>query len=536
MGWRAIFGVLLGSVALVAYLVWKWMPETRSSQAPPPRPREMLAAATTLLRMPLFAACVVQSGVVYATFLVFISLTPYVMVSALGRSPTEFGMYYVLIALGYFFGSWSVGRWMTSREQHWMIRRGIVLQLAGAATALILFAVGLGHPLTLFVPLAVLTYGQGLSLPNVTATSVSLVPEQAGVASSVLGFLQQVIGAVSVQWMGIFPTDTALPMLIFCTAGLRGRYGRVAAAAAFRRHTASRAGAAEFRSGATMSYAGNPDHDHGTAPRLGVLLVNLGTPDAPTVPAVRRYLAEFLSDPAHHRGPALVRWLVLHGVILRFRPRLSAHAYRQIWTPAGSPLLVHSTALAAGLRTALTTATADRTELELAMTYGQPAIAHALERLRGRNVRRLLVLPLYPQYSATTTGAIFDRVTDELSRWRWVPEFRFATHYYDEVAYLAAVADSIARHWQCTAASTCCFRFTRYRSGTSLPAIRIHCHCHATARGVAERSISTQRLDRELPVTFWPRAVAAALHRGDAGAAGTRGRASRQRGLPGLRR
>jgi len=217
MGWRAIFGVLLGTVGFVAYLVWKRMPETRSSQAPPPRPREMLAAATTLLRMPLFAACVVQSGVVYATFLVFISLTPYVMVSALGRSPTEFGMYYVLIALGYFFGSWSVGRWMTSREQHWMIRRGIVLQLAGAATALILFAVGLGHPLTLFVPLAVLTYGQGLSLPNVTATSVSLVPEQAGVASSVLGFLQQVIGAVSVQWMGIFPTDTALPMLIFCT-------------------------------------------------------------------------------------------------------------------------------------------------------------------------------------------------------------------------------------------------------------------------------------------------------------------------------
>jgi len=157
-----------------------------------------VAAAAQLLRMPVFAACVAQSAVVYATFLVFISLTPYVMVSALGRSPTEFGMYYVLIALGYFFGSWSVGRWMTSREQHWMIARGLALQLAGATTALILFALGFGHPLTLFVPLAVLTYGQGLALPNVTATSVSLVPEHAGVASSVLGFLQQVIGAVSV--------------------------------------------------------------------------------------------------------------------------------------------------------------------------------------------------------------------------------------------------------------------------------------------------------------------------------------------------
>ena len=236
-----------------------------------------------------------------------------------------------------------------------------------------------------------------------------------------------------------------------------------------------------------MSYAGNPDHDHGTAPTLGVLLVNLGTPDAPTIPAVRRYLAEFLSDPRIIEGPALVRWLVLHGVILRFRPRLSAHAYRQVWTPAGSPLLVHSTALAAGLRTALTTVTADRTELELAMTYGQPSIAHALERLRGRNVRRLLVLPLYPQYSATTTGAIFDRVTDELSRWRWVPEFRFATHYYDEVAYLAAVADSIARHWQVHGRKHLLFSFHSIPQRYFAAGDPYHCHCHATARGVAER-------------------------------------------------
>src|SRR6476659_151904 len=97
----------------------------------------------------------------------------------------------------------------------------------------------------------------------------------------------------------------------------------------------------------SMAFLPEPAFAHDRPRRIGVLLVNLGTPDAPTIPAVRRYLAEFLSDPRIIEGPALVRWLVLHGVILRFRPRLSAHAYRQVWTPAGSPLLVHSTALAA---------------------------------------------------------------------------------------------------------------------------------------------------------------------------------------------
>ena len=236
-----------------------------------------------------------------------------------------------------------------------------------------------------------------------------------------------------------------------------------------------------------MSYAGDPDHDHGTAPRLGVLLVNLGTPDAPTIPAVRRYLAEFLSDPRIIEGPALVRWLILHGVILRIRPRLSAHAYAQVWTPAGSPLLVHSTALATKLRAALTIATGARSELELAMTYGQPAIAPALERLRSRNVRRLLVLPLYPQYSATTTGAVFDRVVRELSRWRWVPELRFVTHYHDDTAYLAAVTDSIARHWQTHGRKHLLFSFHSIPQRYFAAGDPYHCHCHATARGVAER-------------------------------------------------
>jgi DHA1 family bicyclomycin/chloramphenicol resistance-like MFS transporter len=168
--------------------------------------------------MPLFVGCVLQSAVVYATFAVFISLTPYIMVSALGRSSTEFGLYYLLIAAGYFFGNWAVGRLMVSHEPQWMVTRGLALQFVGSTTALALVACGLQHPLVIFVPMALLAFGQGLSLPNVTATSVSLAPQHAGVASSVIGFLQQIIGAISVQWMGVFPTDTPYPMLIFCTA------------------------------------------------------------------------------------------------------------------------------------------------------------------------------------------------------------------------------------------------------------------------------------------------------------------------------
>jgi ferrochelatase len=236
-----------------------------------------------------------------------------------------------------------------------------------------------------------------------------------------------------------------------------------------------------------MTYAGTPDYDHGAPARLGVLLVNLGTPDAPTTRAVRRYLAEFLSDPRIIEGPALVRWLLLHGVILRLRPRLSARAYAQIWTPAGSPLLVHSTALADALRDAVTAATAGAGDVELAMTYGEPSIARGLERLRSRNVRRLLVLPLYPQYSATTTGAIFDRVARVLSRWRWIPEFRLVSQYHDEDAYLAAIADSVAKRWQSQDRAPLVFSFHSIPQRYFAAGDPYHCQCHATARGIAER-------------------------------------------------
>jgi DHA1 family bicyclomycin/chloramphenicol resistance-like MFS transporter len=176
----------------------------------------MAAAAWSLLRMPMFAGCVLQSTVVYATFLVFISLAPYVMVSALGRPTTEFGFYYLFIAVGYFLGNWSVQRFMAHHDLHWMVVTGVLLAAIGAVAALLFVALGFTHPLWIFVPVTVLSYGQGLALPNVTATAVSLAPQHAGVASSTIGFLQQFIGAACVQWAGTFRTDTALPLLAFC--------------------------------------------------------------------------------------------------------------------------------------------------------------------------------------------------------------------------------------------------------------------------------------------------------------------------------
>jgi len=215
-GWRAIFAVLVIAAAVVAVAVWKRLPETRRPGAHPPRAREMAATAWSLLRMPMFTGCVLQSAVIYATFLVFISLAPYVMVSALGRSPTEFGFYYLFIAVGYFLGNWSVRRLMARHDLHWMVVAGVLLTAGGAVAALACVALGLTHPLWIFVPIGVLSYGQGLALPNVTATAVSLAPQYAGVGSSTIGFLQQIIGAAAVQWMGRFPTDTALPVLSFC--------------------------------------------------------------------------------------------------------------------------------------------------------------------------------------------------------------------------------------------------------------------------------------------------------------------------------
>lgn len=186
-----------------------------------------------------------------------------------------------------------------------------------------------------------------------------------------------------------------------------------------------------------------PGFRHDEAERAGVLLVNLGTPLAPTAKALRRYLGEFLADP---RVVELPRWLwrlILHGIVLRIRPRRSAAAYASIWRPEGSPLAVLSEALRARIADALALRPNSRLLLALAMRYGEPSIPRRLRELAEAGVRRLLVLPLYPQYSATTTASVFDAVAEELMRWRWLPELRFLTGYHQEPGYIEALAESV---------------------------------------------------------------------------------------------
>ena len=235
------------------------------------------------------------------------------------------------------------------------------------------------------------------------------------------------------------------------------------------------------------NYLGTPDYAHGTPARTGVLLVNLGTPDEPTTSAVRRYLAEFLWDPRVIEQPRALWWLILHGIILRTRPAKSAHAYQKVWTPGGSPLLVESRALTDGLAAKLRDRFGDRVRVELAMSYGNPSITNALERLRAANVQRLLVLPMYPQYSSTTTASIFERVTTELGRWRWIPELRMVNQYWEDETYIAAIADSIEAHWQTQGRKHLLFSFHSIPKRYFLAGDPYHCFCQGTARAVAER-------------------------------------------------
>jgi ferrochelatase len=180
-----------------------------------------------------------------------------------------------------------------------------------------------------------------------------------------------------------------------------------------------------------------------SGPQIGVLLVNLGTPSAPTAAAVRKYLAEFLSDPRVIDYP---RWLwlpILYGIILRVRPRRSAQAYSKIWTPQGSPLLVNSRELAG----AVSNVCDANIRVELAMCYGEPSIASAMERFSDAGIRRVLIVPLYPQYSATSTAAVFDAVHATVARTRWVPELRSVADYHAAPRYIDALAGSVKNFW-----------------------------------------------------------------------------------------
>src|SRR5690554_2370656 len=171
-----------------------------------------------------------------------------------------------------------------------------------------------------------------------------------------------------------------------------------------------------------MKYKGRSNFEHGERGKVGVLLLNLGTPDAPTTSALRRYLGEFLADPRVVEFPRLLWRVILHGVILRIRPARSAKAYASVWTNDGSPLLTHTKAQTAGVRATLEAKWGADVEVDFAMRYGNPSVSSAIERLLEKGVRKLLVFPLYPQYSGSTTASTFDAVAEDFRSRRWLPE------------------------------------------------------------------------------------------------------------------
>ncbi len=238
----------------------------------------------------------------------------------------------------------------------------------------------------------------------------------------------------------------------------------------------------------TMIYANSPEPHHDAPECLGVLLVNLGTPEAPTVSAVRRYLAEVRWDPRVVELPRPIWWLILHAVILRVRPARSARAYQAVWTAEGSPLLLIAKRQAAAMQTALDARFPGPVQVALGMRYGHPSITSALAQLRAANVRRILVLPLYPQYSATTTASTFDAVARELMTWRWLPELRFITQYHDDPGYIAALTASIRAYWaEHGEPERLLFSFHGIPKDYFLNGDPYYCQCQKTTRLVVEQ-------------------------------------------------
>jgi|SRR5208282_2406004 len=184
--------------------------------------------------------------------------------------------------------------------------------------------------------------------------------------------------------------------------------------------------------------------------RIGVLLVNLGTPDSPSYFAVQRYLRQFLSDRRVIETSRFIWLPLLYGVILPFRPLKTVRNYRKIWMRGGSPLAVYSKRLTDKVGAVLQSRIGEDVRVALAMTYGNPSIAGAIKALAEQNVKRLLVLPLYPQYCSSTTGSVFDRASKAMHRWRWLPETRFVNDYHNDTGYIDALAASIRNHWEQT--------------------------------------------------------------------------------------
>jgi len=241
------------------------------------------------------------------------------------------------------------------------------------------------------------------------------------------------------------------------------------------------------QSEAGIQDSNNKAFSHEFQPRLGILITNLGTPDAPTSSALRTYLKQFLWDPRVVDYPRIMWWFILQ-VILLIRPAKSAHAYQKVWTEEGSPLLSISNKQLQALRAELKDAIKMPHSVALGMRYGNPSIPAALKTLRDANVTHVLVLPLYPQYSSSTTASTLDAVAQAVKNWRYVPEFRFVNSYHDNTDYIDALAASVQEAWQTRQQpDKLLFSFHGTPKRFLTTGDPYYCQCHKTARLVAEK-------------------------------------------------
>ncbi len=237
-------------------------------------------------------------------------------------------------------------------------------------------------------------------------------------------------------------------------------------------------------------YLPEPPHRHGTPPSTAVVLVNLGTPDEATAPALKRYLREFLSDPRVVEIPRPIWWLILNGIILNIRPKKSAAKYASVWMPEGSPLRVH-TERQTRLLKGLLGQRGHHVTVVSAMRYGKPSISSVLAHLKSEGANRIQMVPMYPQYSATTTATVLDEACNWLTRLRNQPEMRFIRNFHDHEGYLAALEKSVRKHWQTNGALG--ERDRLLISFHGLPKRNLElgdpyfCECHKTGRLLADR-------------------------------------------------
>lgn len=252
-----------------------------------------------------------------------------------------------------------------------------------------------------------------------------------------------------------------------------------------------------------MAYHGTTPYDHAAPSPIGILLTNVGSPAAPTRQALRSYLAQFLGDERVIEYP---RWLwrpLLHGVILNTRPGRSAKLYERVWIDEGSPLWVTLQRQAAALQKTLDGQLPVPVKVVAAVRYGQPSVAAGLRELAAANARRVLVFPLFPQYSATTTATTLDAVFDELKTWRWVPELRTINHYHDHPEYIRALATTVREQWAKTGRpNRLMMSFHGVPREYILKGDPYYCECQKTARLLAE---SLELNDDDYAVTFQSR-------------------------------